>query len=503
MKFVNKNYLFLLTFLTVWSAFFFLMPDFVAYPVAGFSGLVYAAAHFLLLCVPIALMWYLLTVNRYVMLIAAPLLLLTGGALGFYGYFFRATFTPTLLDAALSNDLRSSLDVISWQLIVFLMLQLMVAIFAIKYRFKKVRIKRPVIHAVVAILLLILLPMAHPRIADTFNQHYPMNLVHNSAEYLDLQKSKGPRLSPDPHFSHKNKDSLIVVFILGETLRAENLSINGYHRETTPLLKRRKNVVSLPFVFTQHLHTNASVPHILTRADSANVDRAATEESFVSLFKKAGFRSSWISNQEASASFAPFMREADTLIYANADKIFYRYDSWLDEDMLPYYRARLNQASAQLFVLHSIGSHWYYNNHSSKKFEKFKPITQSKILTQNTPEEIINSYDNTVLYTDGFIDQVISSLTKKNAIVIYLSDHGEALGEDGNWLHAGTGNGIKNPAALVWYSDLYGKKYPERVRALRQNARRRYMTDFLFHSILGAAGIESTAIEPSLNIFRP
>ncbi|RQP12895.1 MAG: phosphoethanolamine transferase, partial [Chryseobacterium sp.] len=108
-----------------------------------------------------------------------------------------------------------------------------------------------------------------------------------------------------------------------------------------------------------------------------------------------------------------------------------------------------------------------------------------------------------VLYTDGFIDQVISSLTKKNAIVIYLSDHGEALGEDGNWLHAGTGNGIKNPAALVWYSDLYGKKYPERVRALRQNARRRYMTDFLFHSILGAAGIESTAIEPSLNIFRP
>ena len=153
-------------------------------------------------------------------------------------------------------------------------------------------------------------------------------------------------------------------------------------------------------------------------------------------------------------------------------------------------------------ILHTIGSHWYYNNHYSKTSEKFRPITTSRILAQCSPEEIINSYDNTVLYTDYFLDRMIKQIENKKAILIYLSDHGETLGENGEWLHAGDNTASKNPACIIWYSDSYNKTYPNKIVALKKNKDHFIRTDFLFHSILSAGNIPSKIIQNNLNIFH-
>ena len=115
---------------------------------------------------------------------------------------------------------------------------------------------------------------------------------------------------------------------------------------------------------------------------------------------------------------------------------------------------------------------------------------------------MINSYDNTIVETDRFIHQIIDGLRGSDAVLIYLSDHGESLGEDGYFLHGTDRSELHYPACFVWFSDGYKKKYPAKVDALKRNARRRLRTDFLFHSIIGAASIESVYKEESLDIFK-
>ena len=133
-----------------------------------------------------------------------------------------------------------------------------------------------------------------------------------------------------------------------------------------------------------------------------------------------------------------------------------------------------------MYILHTIGSHWYYNNHVPDKAVYFQPTTTNKVVTGNSIEQLVNSYDNTIRYMDYFLDSVISTFENEKAIVIYQSDHGEALGEDGVFLHANDAPFAKNPACVIWYSDSYAKAYPEKIKALVANKDKRYRTDYLF-----------------------
>jgi glucan phosphoethanolaminetransferase (alkaline phosphatase superfamily) len=341
------------------------------------------------------------------------------------------------------------------------------------------------------------------RVRNSFYQHYPFSVLYNLNEYKNLNvNKKSVRINPDSTLRFKTKDSLTIVLLIGESLRADHLFINGYKRNTNPCLSKVKNIVSFNRIYSEYTYTNPSVAHMLTRSDSVNKNRAQTETSFIPIFKSVGFFTAWIANQDAANTYVEFMNECDTLIYANPDKSVYSYSKWIDGDLLPIYQKILNRSEKnKLIILHTIGSHWYYNNHYTKDFEFFMPITKSKIISQNSHEEIINSYDNSVLYTDAFIDKIISKLQNINAIMIYLSDHGESLGEKGNWLHASENEYLKNPACLVWCSNIYIRKYPSKFEALKYNKSKRFRTDFLFHSILSGGNIPSKVISRDLDIF--
>ena len=143
-----------------------------------------------------------------------------------------------------------------------------------------------------------------------------------------------------------------------------------------------------------------------------------------------------------------------------------------------------------LLILHTIGSHWYYNNHVPEQYQVYQPVTNNRVVTNNDSIQVINSYDNSIVYTDWVLEEMILRLEDRCAVLIYLSDHGESLGENGQWLHAAGAEETKNPACVVWYSDSFEQRYPDKIQALRLNSQKRYRTDFLFHSVLDIANIQ-------------
>ena len=151
-----------------------------------------------------------------------------------------------------------------------------------------------------------------------------------------------------------------------------------------------------------------------------------------------------------------------------------------------------------------IGSHWYYNNKYTKEFEKFTPVTNSKYVGALSEEQLINSYDNTILYLDYFLNSLIEKLKKssKETLLIYLSDHGEILGENGQWFHAQNNTASENPAMLVWYSESFKINNPEIVKNLLNNRYQKFSTDFLFHSILDISKIKGFEINKRQSIFN-
>lgn len=492
---------------TLWVGVFFILPDFIDNPISGFKGFLIITFHWGLICVGSFYLIYLIAINKYLFGFIFPLFSILGAILGFFRYAFKATLTPMILDATFNNDYGTTRDLISTNLFLFVVISLSISILFVWYRFNKVEMRKPYLHLFIAIAGLFALFSFNTRVKDSIIQRFPYNIFHSISEYTKLRSALTyERIDFEPNFSCdsiNNSDTLTIVLVIGESARADHFSLNGYHRKTNLYLEKRTNLVTLPNIYTEYTYTNRSIPHLLTRADSANIERAFTESSFISLFKKCGYHTEWISNQDPADSYIYFMKECDTILYAHPEKSVYNYNEWIDDDLLPFMSTTLSKEFPKnLFIIHTIGSHWYYNNHYTKELEKYTPVTKSRIINQNTPEEIINSYDNTIVYTDHFLDNVIAILEDRNALMIYISDHGEALGEDGKWLHANDHHSIKNPAALMWMSDKYVKSYRGKGDALKLNKNKRWRTDFVFHTILSGANIPSASIQKDLNLFE-
>ncbi|MDR1180404.1 MAG: phosphoethanolamine transferase, partial [Bacteroidales bacterium] len=488
----HKERLRFFCFITTVSLFigvFFTASDFITTPFVGLKDGFELFKQWFIIYLVLWLLVYLLSVNKYIfgiLCLGIPI----AAILAYFRYTMHATFTPMILDAALDNDFRITAELISFGLIAFVVFSLSVAVAFTVYRIKKIKVRHGFIHLIVSLSLLAVI-LNVPRIGRPLSERIPFNMYYVTARYLsEKEEIKKERPSfPCNAVCHKKSDSLIVVFIIGESLRSDHLGLNGYDRNTTPRLAK-EDVISFPNIYSEYTHTNASLPHILTRADSTFPERAYNERSFVDLFKRCGFYTAWLANQEPADSYVYFMHECDTLMHVNINKSSYVYDRWVDGDMLPLLDNCLEKNNPRkLILLHTIGSHWYYNAHYTDEFHLFDPICESKIVSSCTREAMINSYDNTVVYTDYFLCEVIERLRNRNAIVFYLSDHGESLGEEGIWLHAADSPPLHNPACFVWTSPAYKTAHAVQYQTAMENRHKRYRTDFLFHTITQAAGI--------------
>ena len=493
----------MVTAVALWNTLCFVLPDFFDNPADGWKGVLTIALYVTALTVGQFAIAALLTLNRHVAAVCLPLYAVLGAVVAYYRVAFHATVNPALVDATLHTNAGTVAGVVSWQLFAWIALQLVISLLWVRWRWRIGRIPYPWAVLLVSVVVFAGWYWGNGRLHKSAGQRYPFHVIRSVTEYAALQRSLNlPRQLPEVREVNP-ADSLDIVMIIGEAARADHLSLNGYGRQTCPRLSVRSNVVSLPHIWSQHTHTASSVPHILTPADSLSPEKAYSMHSFIACLSQQGYRTAWISNQDYGRTYVSFIHEADTVVFPNASKTVFVFHPWYDTDMLTDLQGLVSgQTDAhRLYVMHAIGSHWYYNNHVPAECEHFCPTVTNRVFAQNDSTALVNSYDNTIVSTDLFVDSVISLFTERNAIVFYLSDHGESLGENGNWLHAAGAEETRYPAAMVWYSDEYAKLFPAKVEALKENRTKRYRTDYLFYSLLSSAGLCAEGENAENNLF--
>nr|WP_136417883.1 phosphoethanolamine transferase [Herbaspirillum sp. ST 5-3] len=293
----------------------------------------------------------------------------------------------------------------------------------------------------------------------------------------------------------------VVVMVIGESSRYDRWSLNGYKRETNPLLKKEQNLVSFSNVVTAVSATRLSVPVLVSRKPARQSLQAGfSEKSFLTAFREAGFKTYWLSNQMSYGQFdtpvSVFAKEADVTEFLNLGG--FTNNSSYDEILLEPLRAAIKDPSKKkLIVLHTLGNHWNYSHRYPKEFDKWQPslfgIANPAYTDVAMKPQLNNSYDNSILYTDWFLSQVIGELksTKQMTAMMYVSDHGQTL-YDGSCNLAFHGHNTQfefHVPALVWYSDLYRATHPAKVNQLLKNKRAKLATENIFHSLLDLADI--------------
>lgn len=232
----------------------------------------------------------------------------------------------------------------------------------------------------------------------------------------------------------------LVILVVGETARADHFSLNGYRRDTNPHLAAEPNLISYSNIHSCGTSTAISVPCMFSYSahDGFDVKSARNTENGLDLLQAAGVNVLWRDNNSDSKGVAnrvPFENFRSSDLNPVCD------EECRDIGMLSGLQTYIDSKSGDiLVVLHQMGSHGpAYHRRYPREFEKFTPACQSGELADCTQQEIINAYDNTILYTDYFLSKVIGLLKanspKYETAMFYVSDHGESLGESGIYLH--------------------------------------------------------------------
>lgn len=306
-----------------------------------------------------------------------------------------------------------------------------------------------------------------------------------------------------------------IVLVIGESSRYDRWGLNGYVRDTTPLLKSEANLVSLSDVVTSVSATRLSVPVLVSRKPALSSLKAGfSEKSFVSAFREAGYKTWWVSNQMSFGKFdtpvSVFAREADVVQFQNLGS--YKQRSSYDEVLLkPLTAALQDPAPKKLIVLHTLGSHWNYSHRHPREFDRWQPSLfdlENPVHTDPAMKaRLNNSYDNSILYTDWFLSRVIGELRAlgQAAGMMYVADHGQTL-YDGTCRLAFHGHNTKHEfhvPALVWYSDAYHERHAEKVKELVRNRHAKLSTENVFHSLLDMADIRYETERLEWSLFSP
>lgn len=306
----------------------------------------------------------------------------------------------------------------------------------------------------------------------------------------------------------------IYVLVIGEASRRDHWQLNGYKRADNPHLAREPGLVSFGNAITPWPFTLASVPVIMTRKAASNNSQILTEPSIIGLFNEAGFRSYYLSNQAhagAGSEIEQISQEADKQIWLNASANNVFGESSYDGVLLkPLARILAQPEHKQFIVLHLMGSHDSYTRRYPPAFDHFHgpPHRQSAGGAPLTAEvrHLRNTYDNTILYTDDVLSQVLDMLQKTGAVagVFYISDHGESL-LDGSCTqrgHGGTAEEQFETSAFAWLSNRYQQRFPQALGILRAHAEAPISTRNVFSSLADLAHITYTGEDPTRSVFN-
>lgn len=465
-------------------------------PLSGLSDLMQYGIHFAILSSALTGILILSSVNRWVFLTVAPFILLLSITSACSLYFYNITITSEIIEVVLKTDWSVSKEFISPQLILLTIGVLFIIFLTIRFRFltPKENLKISIVLIIISVLMISPAVILNTYRNNTIIKRAPFSLIDASREYhkvIKLSKLKRNIIAEDAQST--SEDSLTVLLILGESVRNDHLTFNGYTRNTTPRLSQR-DIYTFKQNRSLYTHTAASIPQLLTRADSTSPSLAFSEESLLSIFSRVGFKTTWIANQIPDYTYATLAKSCDNYINLSANTNTYSDRISTDQNIIDYLDKTKKTTKRNLVVMHTIGAHWYYNYRCPKERRQFTPTTKSRSFASNSPEQMINSYDNAILFMDYFIDQIIIRYKNENTILIYVSDHGETLGEDERWLHAFEHETLYNAACFMWMSEKY-KENNSFSKAALINTKKRSNTSAIFHTALHAAGISTDVFD--------
>jgi lipid A ethanolaminephosphotransferase len=294
-------------------------------------------------------------------------------------------------------------------------------------------------------------------------------------------------------------DRELIILVVGETARRDRFSLNGYKRKTNPLLEK-ENVISFENVTSCGTSTAVSVPCMFSHFSRSGYsdEKGATTENLLDLLTHTKrVEVLWRDNNSNSKGVALRVPYED---YKASPPNTLCDEECRDEGMLVGLQDYINSKKDGdlIIVLHQMGNHGpAYFKRYPKEFEKFTPVCKTSELSNCTNEEINNAYDNAILYTDYFLAKVID-LLKKNSDnfetgMLYISDHGESLGENGVYLHSMpyfmAPDEQKNVPLIMWF----GGELAEEInyKGLKQRIHTPYSHDNLFHTMLGILEVQT------------
>jgi lipid A ethanolaminephosphotransferase len=355
----------------------------------------------------------------------------------------------------------------------------------------------------------------------------PANVVWSLASVAGFaaRQASGPKkpigldAKLSPAWATRDKPTLLVL-VVGETARAANWGLSGYRglpaRQTTPELAKLP-VLNFPYADACGTNTEVSLPCMFAPVGRRDYDEATIRgsETLLHVLARAGVGVNWVDNQSGCKGVCDGL--PNTSVQALAPPGLCESGRCLDEGLLHALPGSLTAATTQknkpqLLVLHMLGNHGpSYFRRVPPAFKRFVPICESDDLRLCSIEQIVNAYDNALLYTDHVLAQLIKQLQaaagQVDSAVVYVSDHGESLGENNLFLHGipyAIAPDVQTKVPLVmWFSAGYGASLGIDMACLAQRAKQPASHDHLFHSLLGLLDVQTALLEKRLDLTNP
>lgn len=348
----------------------------------------------------------------------------------------------------------------------------------------------------------------------------PQNTISSVMSYY---RKKAPKKNlplvkygEDAHQVQQTQKDLpkLMVLVVGETARAESFSLNGYAKNTNPELSKQ-DILNFSQVSSCGTATAVSVPCMFSGMPRTDYDEqlASHREGLLDIAKRAGYQVTWIDNNSGCKGACDRVEQYQ--IPEDLKQKWCKDGECLDGiliDSLKQYLASIpkDDKRPRLVVLHQMGSHGpAYYKRAPEGYQPFKPTCDTNAIQGCSPAELLNSYDNTIVYTDHVLSQMINTLKEVSNYqtgLWYLSDHGESTGEHGMYLHGSPYSIAPSQQThipmIMWFSDGWKQHNLAQVNCLNQQTKQKLSQDNLFPSLLSLLDVQTQVINPQLDMLH-
>lgn len=454
---------------------------------------------------------------------------------GFSAYFVNSLgviISPDQIQNMVQTDVKEMNDLLSFRLLVwtlFFVLIPLLVLFSIRIKSERltVSLMKKLLNSLVSLFVVAgLLFVFYVDFAAIFREHRdlkgmisPQNVFSSAASYYHktAPKKNLPLVTygEDAHqvqlVSHTPPK--LMVLVVGETARAESFSLNGYAKNTNPELQKQ-DIINFSQVSSCGTATAVSVPCMFSGMPRKQYDEqlASHREGLLDIAQRAGYKVTWIDNNSGCKGTCDRVEQ-----YQIPAEI---RQKWCDADgechdeilvdSLKQYLAVVpkDDRTPRLIVLHQMGSHGpAYFKRSIAPYQPFQPTCNTNAIQGCQPDELINSYDNSIVYTDYVLSSVIDVLKNVQNYQTgfwYLSDHGESTGEHGLYLH-GSPYAIApsqqtHVPMLMWFSPAWKQHAAKQITCLNSQKSKQLSQDNLFPSLLTLLGVSTQVIDPDNNL---